>query len=74
MSNPFWGDDVSGDGEPTYFHIKARCMDIYKPEGKVITFWLWGNSEQHIREILKKGNNEYKDIEWIRKEKPTWES
>jgi len=53
-----------------WYHIKARCMDIFKPDGKVITFWLWGDSEQHIREILKKDNNEYKDIEWIVEEKP----
>ncbi len=45
-------------------------MGIFKPDGKVITFWLWGDSEQHIREILKEDNNEYKDIEWIRKETP----
>ena len=38
-----------GDDEPQWFHIKARDMDIYKPDGKVITFWLWGDSESHIR-------------------------
>ena len=38
-----------GDDEPAYYHIKARDMSIYKPKGKVMTFWLWGNSESHIR-------------------------
>ena len=64
-----YGDDTSTK-EPTWFHIKARCTDIWKPDGRVITFWLWGNSEQHIRELLNKGNNKYEDIEWIRKETP----
>ena len=56
--------------EPQWFHIKARDMDIYKPDGKVITFWLWGDSESHIRQILGKKN--IKDIEWIKKEKPSF--
>ena len=43
-------------------------MSIYKPKGKVMTFWLWGNSESHIREILSK--KDIKDIEWIKKEIP----
>ena len=59
-----------GDDEPQWFHIKARDMDIYKPDGKVITFWLWGDSESHIRQILGKKN--VKDIEWIKKEKPSF--
>ena len=66
LDNPFWGED----NEPTWYHIKARCMDIYKPNGKVLTFWLWGNNESHIKELLIRNNNEYKDIEWIRKETP----
>ena len=48
--------------------IRDRCMDIFKPDGKVIKFWLSGNSENHIRDIITKKN--YKDIEWIRKEIP----
>ena len=64
MGNPFWGDE---DGEGWY-HIKGRDTTIYKPNGKVITFWLWGKSQTHIKELLSiKG---VKDIEWIRKEKP----
>jgi hypothetical protein len=53
-----------------WYHIKARDISIFKPNGKVITFWLWGNSEDHIRDILAKKN--VKDIEWIRQEKPTF--
>ena len=39
-------------------------MDIFKPDGKVITFWLYGKSEKHIRELSTEKN--YKDIEWIK--------
>ena len=45
---------------PQWFHIKARDTDM----DKVITFWLWGDSELHIRELLD--NKSYKDIEWIK--------
>ncbi|OUW62754.1 MAG: hypothetical protein CBD58_01240 [bacterium TMED198] len=49
---------------PQWFHIRARATDIFMPDGKVITFWLYGDSEQHIRELLKQKS--YKDIEWIK--------
>lgn len=52
------------EDNPQWFHIKARDMSIYTPNGRVITFWLWGDSEQHIRELLDKKS--YKDIEWIK--------
>ena len=51
-----------------WYHIKARDMDIASPKGKVITFWLWGESELEIRNILDKKN--IKDVEWIKKKKP----
>ena len=54
-----------------WYHIKARDMKIYKPMGKVITFWLWGDSEDHIRDLLSKKN--CKNIEWIKQEKPPFE-
>ena len=38
------------------------------PKGKVITFWLWGESELEIRNILD--NQNIKDVEWIKKKKP----
>jgi len=45
------------------YHIRARDMSIFKPEGKVITFWLYAENEDKLRELLdKKG---FKDIEWI---------
>ncbi len=51
-----------------WFHIKARDMKIYKPKGKVITFWLWGDSKSHIKKLLKKDNNSFINIEWIKQE------
>ena len=45
------------------YHIRARDMSIFKPDGKVITFWLCAENEDKLRELLdKKG---FKDIEWI---------
>ena len=61
-----YGDVDSEDSQ--WFHIKARDMDIFQPDGKVITFWLWGVSEIDIRSKLDKKN--IKDIEWIKKETP----
>jgi len=61
-----YGDVDSEDSQ--WFHIKARDMDIFQPDGKVITFWLWGVSETDIRHMLSKKN--IKDIEWIKKETP----
>ena len=54
-----------------WFHIKARDMGICKTDGKVIKFWLWGDSEDHIRKILSK--KDCKDIEWIVQEKPSFD-
>ena len=45
---------------PQWFHIRARDTDI----DRMITFWLWGDSELDIREKL--GKKSYKDIEWIK--------
>ena len=45
---------------PQWFHIRARDTDI----DRIITFWLWGDSELDIREKL--GKKSYKDIEWIK--------
>ena len=49
---------------PQWFYIRARATDIFKPDGKVIQFYLWGDSELHIRELLKEKS--CKDIEWIK--------
>tara|TARA_B100001113_G_C21092658_1_gene615093 strand:+ start:412 stop:609 length:198 start_codon:yes stop_codon:yes gene_type:complete len=45
------------------YHIKGRDMNIFKPDGKVITFWLYAENEDKLRELLKQKN--IKDIEWI---------
>jgi len=45
------------------FHIRARDMSIFKPEGKVIEFWLYAENEDKLRELQKEKN--IKDIEWI---------
>ena len=50
--------------KPQWFYIRARCIDINKPDGMFIQFYLWGDSELHIRELLKEKS--YKDIEWIK--------
>ena len=47
------------------FHIKAYDTSIKK----TITFWLGGDSEKEIREILKK-KHKITQIEWIREETP----
>ena len=63
-NNPFWGDD----DQEGWYHIRARDMGIYKPNGKVIQFWLWGNSKTHIKELCSLKN--IRDIEWIKKKEP----
>ena len=51
-----------------WYHIKARYMNIFKPEGKVIEFWLYRENKKEVKElVLKKG---YQNIEWIREETP----
>ena len=51
-----------------WFHIKARDMRIFRPEGKVITFWLGADSREDLDKILKK--KKITQIEWIREETP----
>ena len=54
----------------SWYHIKARDMDIDSPKGMVITFWLCGDSESDIRKILD--NKNIKDVEWVEKKKPSF--
>jgi tRNA A58 N-methylase Trm61 len=49
--------------EKLCYHIRARDMNIFKPEGKVITFWLYAENEDKLHELLKQKG--IKDIEWI---------
>ena len=54
-----------------WYQIKARDMDIFKPDGKVITFWLWGENEIDImKKVTEKG---YVDVEWIAERKPPFD-
>ena len=46
-------DYSESEDEPQWFYIRARATDIFMPDGKVIQFYLWGDSELHIRELLK---------------------
>tara|TARA_Y100000004_G_scaffold84039_1_gene94353 strand:- start:246 stop:419 length:174 start_codon:yes stop_codon:yes gene_type:complete len=55
-----------------WFHIRARDMNMYKPKGKVIQFWLSGESEKDVKNKLNKKGC-FKDIEWIKQEIPSWE-
>ena len=48
-----------------WYHIKAKDMSIYKPEGKVITFSIWADSED--KTILKSTNEEWTP-EWVNSE------
>ena len=54
----------------SWYHIKARDMDIDSPKGMVIKFCLWVDSESHIRKIID--NKNIKDVEWVRKKKPSF--
>ena len=53
-------DYSDSEDMPQWFHIRAKDTDM----DRVITFWLWGDSELNIREKLDKKS--YKDIQWIR--------
>ena len=49
--------------------IRARDMIMFKPEGKVLEFYLGANSRDELDKILKE-KTEITEIEWI-KEDPT---
>ena len=38
-------------------------MTIFKPEGKVIEFWMYAENEDKLRGLLNEKG--FKDIEWI---------
>ena len=52
----------------SWYHINLGTWISFHPKGKVITFWLWGDSELEIRNILD--NKNIKDVEWVKKKKP----
>ena len=49
--------------EKLCYHIRARDMSIFKPEGMVITVWLYAENEDKLHELLKQKG--IKDIEWF---------
>ena len=51
-----------------WYHIKAKDMDIDKPNGMVISFWVWADSTGKLDIILKEKN--ITEIEWIKQETP----
>tara|TARA_Y100000593_G_scaffold88024_1_gene169552 strand:+ start:278 stop:451 length:174 start_codon:yes stop_codon:yes gene_type:complete len=55
-----------------WYRIKARDMSMYKPDGKVIKFYLHADSKKELDEILKE-KSEITDIEWIREEPNAFE-
>ena len=52
-----------------WYRISARDMSMFKPEGKVLEFYLGADSREKLDEILKE-KSEITDIEWS-KEAPT---
>ena len=52
-----------------WYHIKAKDIDIDKPNGMVIQFWVWADSRDEL-DIILKNKNEITDIEWIKQETP----
>ena len=52
-----------------WFHIKGKDKSIYKPEGKVLTFWLWGETKDEVKAIATNKRN-IVEIEWISEETP----
>ena len=55
-----------------WYHIKAKDMDIDKPNGMIITLWLWSDSREELDKLLKTKHN-MTEIEWIKQEKPPFE-
>ena len=37
-----------------WFHIRAKDMGIDKPNGMMITFWLWADSREILDKLLAK--------------------
>ena len=54
-----------------WYHIRAKDMDIDKPNGMVIEFWLWAKSKEKLDILLTDKN--ITDIKWVKQEKPPFE-
>ena len=37
-----------------WYRIKARDMNIFKPDGKVIKFWLYRKNKKEVKELVLK--------------------
>jgi hypothetical protein len=51
-----------------WFHIKGIDKSICKPEGKVLTFWLWGESKDDV--WIKAIDKGITKIQWVKAEIP----
>jgi len=59
-----------------FFKITGRCMQIFKPEGRIITFWLGAETEKEaLKMCAEKGIIDIESITddtfshpWIEKE------
>ena len=57
-----YGDeDISAEG---WYRITATNVNMNKPDGLEVSFWLYGKSEHHIRQLLdQKGWVKIKSME-----------
>ena len=55
-----------------WYKIRARDMSMFKPEGKVLEFYLGADSRKELDKILK-DKSEITDIEWIKEEPNAFE-
>ena len=55
-----------------WYHIRALDMDIDKPNGMMIEFWLSADSRKELDKLLKT-KHYITEIEWIKQEKPPFE-
>ena len=53
-----------------WYLIRARDMEIFKPDGKVIKFSLWADSEDKLYKILKEKN--HRDINILKSTDEEW--
>ena len=47
-------------------------MSMFKPDGKVLEFYLWADSREKLDEILKE-KSEITEIEWIKEDPKAFE-
>tara|TARA_R100000742_G_C4195772_1_gene26424 strand:+ start:42 stop:230 length:189 start_codon:yes stop_codon:yes gene_type:complete len=52
--------------EYKWYRCKGRDTTIYKPDGRVIKFWIGGINKDSVRKVLI--NKGIKDIEYIKED------